>query len=260
MSKTEKKEMDKIEIYALKKMIGLPRTTPTAGVIFATGAMCASIHIEMKQIIYLQKILMKEDHWTKQTLKILSEHNIGWAKQISQTLEEWGLESDWDKISKIPVNQWKTDAKEAAEKKNREKLKEELFTKSRGQVKEKTKTKSLLKIIDDSSYIRRPIEHMDKDVLVARALIMGRFGMLQCGANFEMSYGGKECKECKVTDDECHRINSCKKFESVNLCKSAEKLNYDLIYSDEISECMKVVERILMMWDLVNGKNVMRDR
>ena len=81
LSKAEKNEIDKMEVYALKKMIGLPPTTPTPGLMFATGTMFPSIRIEMKQIIYFHRILTKEaDHWTKQLLYILDDYNIGWAK------------------------------------------------------------------------------------------------------------------------------------------------------------------------------------
>ena len=41
----------------------------------------------------------------------------------------------------------------------------------------------------------------------ARALIMGRYGMLDCKANFSMGYGGKMCNECDVEDNENHRLN-----------------------------------------------------
>ena len=86
---------------------------------------------------------------------------------------------------------------------------------------------------------------------------MGRYGMLQCGANFERSYGGKKCKECGVVDDENHRMNYCSKYETINLYNCTGKLNFELIYSED--KCMQVVERVLMMWDLANGKNAMRE-
>ena len=81
--------------------------------------------------------------------------------------------------------------------------------------------------------------------------------MLQCGANFERSYGGKKCKECGVVDDENHRMNYCSKYETINLYNCTGKLNFELIYSED--KCMQVVERVLMMWDLANGKNAMRE-
>ena len=87
---------------------------------------------------------------------------------------------------------------------------------------------------------------------------MGRYGMLQCAANFEKSYGGKDCKECGVLDNESHRINDCKVWEAINLYNEGEKLDYDLIHSRSREHCLKVVKQILILWDLGNGRNTMR--
>ena len=65
-------------------------------------------------------MLQKSDgHWTKTTLKSLKQHNTGWAKQIGDTLEEWGLEANWDVISTKSANSWKKRVYEAAEEKNK---------------------------------------------------------------------------------------------------------------------------------------------
>ena len=62
--------LDKMKIWAWKSMLGLPKTTPTAAVMFATGGLYASIRVQIKQLIYLHKLLQKpEDHWTRTTLK-----------------------------------------------------------------------------------------------------------------------------------------------------------------------------------------------
>ena len=169
------------------------------------------------------------------------------------------MECDWDIIVNIPTNTWKTTVKAKAEEMNRKKLREDLFTKSRGEDKQKSKTKSILDQIDDPSFTRKPTEFLNQSVLVGRAIFMGRYGMLECAANFENKYGGKQCRTCNVIDNESHRINSCKVYESTNLCNSPEIMNFDFIYSNETAKCMKVVEKILMMWDLVNRKNAMRD-
>ena len=80
-------------------MLGLPKTTPTAAVMYVTGLLFASIRVQTKQLVYLQKVLKKnEGHWTRKTLETLQRHDIGWAKQIQDNLREWGLEMDWDII------------------------------------------------------------------------------------------------------------------------------------------------------------------
>ena len=89
-------------------MLGLPKTTPTAGIMVTTGALCVSIRAQTKQILYLKKVLKKQDqHWTKITLLALTQHNTGWAKQIDDNLEEWSLDTDWDSSKRKPTTQWK---------------------------------------------------------------------------------------------------------------------------------------------------------
>ena len=63
---------------------------------------------------------------------------------------------------------------------------------------------------------------------------------------------------CNVLDDESHRINDCKKRDGINVANSREKIMFGDIYLDDYERCLKVVERVLLMWDLENGKNEMR--
>ena len=86
---------------------------------------------------------------------------------------------------------------------------------------------------------------------------MGRYGMLQCAANFANGYGSKMCSKCGVEDNETHRINDCPEWIGINRHNSAEKIDYSCIYSDDQNEIIKVVQQILSMWDLGNGRNCM---
>ena len=189
-----KREVNKIEIWALKKMFGLPPTTPTPAVIYATGTLFASIRIEKKQLLYLQKLLQKEEgHWATGTLKILRDNNIGWARRIGETLASWGLEENWEQIMRKSKVEWKREVEIAAEKMNRKRLKEECYKKERGEMRQKTKTRTIIEEIDATDYERKPIDISNYgSVLTTRALIMGRYGMLNCGANFAKGYGGEE--------------------------------------------------------------------
>ena len=117
-----------MEIWAWKSMLGLPKTTPTAAVMFASGALYASTRVQIKQLIYLRKLLQKpENHWTRTTLNSLRQHGIGWAKQIKENLEEWELETNWEVIRTKSANEWKRCVYEAAEMKNKTKILEECY-------------------------------------------------------------------------------------------------------------------------------------
>ena len=96
-------------------------------------------------------------------------------------------------------------------------------------------------------------------MIVTRAVLMGRYGMLKCRANFSSSYTNKNCPECNVIDDESHRINYCSVFRSTNLYDSTEKIDYDKLFSNDLNEVLTVVTIILKLWDLGCGKNSMRN-
>ena len=147
---------------------------------------------------------------------------------------------------------------EKAEIKNKEKL-EECMNKKRSDNLYKTKTKSIVPLLESQNYTRKPQSFMrENNKLITRAYIMGRYGMLQCAANYCTGYGTKECRECGVIDDENHRINYCKIWRDVNLYDSCDKINFDDIYGEDRAKSLIIIERVLLMWDLGNGKNSMR--
>ena len=117
-----------------------------------------------------------------------------------------------------------------------------------------------MEMINKADFKRKPDPFIDQhqSVLHTRALIMGQYGMLQCANNFSCGFGTKTCTVCKVIDDEEHRINDCVKYQDVNLFHSTDKIKYGDIYSNDTAECFAVVERIISMWDLENGRNKMR--
>ena len=253
----EKCLVDRIDLWALKKMFGLPPTTPTPAVRYVTGTLFTDIHIQKKQLIYLQILLQKDDsEWEKDALNILKQNDTGWAKNITQTLEQWGLELQWDIIASKPIAQWRREVEQAAEKQNKTHLYDICQSKNRTTSKLQTKTRTIAEKLQHKDYKRNPLPILYKLTSIqTRALIMGRYGMLDCRSNFSMGYGGKECTACNVIDDEAHRINDCFKYCVVNRYDKTEKIDFGKIYSDDVNDVMPVVEAILTVWDLENGKN-----
>ena len=142
---------------------------------------------------------------------------------------------------------------------NKAQIKSYCFTRQRGEETVKTKTKNILSSIEVTEYTRKPGPFVNENnKLITRAYIMGRYGMLQCAANYSNGYGSKDCTECSVIDDENHRINHCVRWGTINWSGSDAKIDFNMIHSDDRSESMQVVETILSMWDLGNNKNTMR--
>ena len=75
---------------------------------------------------------------------------------------------------------------------------------------------------------------------------------------FSKGYGTKNCDICGVVDDESHRINWCQKWGDVNRYHNDEKVAFDDIYSGDVEKCLSVVNSVLSIWYLRNGKNEIR--
>ena len=261
LNQSERKLIDQTEIYAWKKMIGLPQTTPTAGIVLTMGSMFATVRVGVKQLIYLHKVLNKDkEHWTRRTLSRMKEFNISWAKQVDGLLTKWKMNNNWEDIQQKTAAQWKSEVQNAAEKMNKQRLYEECETKSRGETKRKTKTRFVIDKLDVPDYSRKPDNFLSQNhcIVHTRAVVMGRYGMLRCANNFSHGHGTKMCDLCGVEDDEDHRINTCPKWEKINFVNSACKVSFGDIYLDDYERCLVVVEAILRMWDLDSGKNEMR--
>ena len=147
----------------------------------------------------------------------------------------------------------------AADKRSKALILEDCQTKQRGISREKTKTKTIIEIVERDNYRRNPSPLISRlSCLKTRALIMGRYGMLECKANFSCGFGSKICGECNVEDDESHRMNHCPKYRSINRYDESVKINFGDIYSDEMEIAGPVIEAVLSMWDLANSRNKMK--
>ena len=112
LNKSEKYELERIEIQALKYLFDLPIHTPSPALIYTFGALYTSLRVEQSQLHYLHKILLREQsHWTKQTLENLKAKNAGWYKKILEILNKYELETDFQRIKNATINEWKRKVK-----------------------------------------------------------------------------------------------------------------------------------------------------
>ena len=188
-------------------------------------------------------------------LFVLQQTDIGWASQINRKLEEYGLETSWDKIIKESRPKWKNAVLTATEKRNKEILIDMCYSKKG----EKTKTRYVLEKLKSDCYERKPLSSfINRNKLMSRVLIMSMFGMLDCATNYKHGYGGENCRQCNVVDDESHRINDCIKYKEWNLFCSRYKYDFHTIFSND-DECVdRTIEVVNHIWDLTNGKNEMK--
>ena len=256
LNKTERNKIERIELWALKKILGVPKTTPTAAIWHTTGLLTTSTLIDKRQMIYLKTLLDKpETDWTALMLKSLENDNIGWSRQINKTLEVYGLDKNWLEIKTMPLSQWKRMVITATECKNTEKL----IDMCSGRNGDKMKTLKLLEKLKSKDYARGPcMGTLKSSKSQARLRLMATYHMLDCRSNFKRGYGGELCSVCKTIDDENHRINYCIKNKERNLSLSPIKFDFEAIYSNNEETVKRALEVIGHLWDVENGKNSMK--
>ena len=256
LNQGEREKIQRIELWALKKLMNLPVTTPSPAIWYSTGILMTPILIDKRQLNYLKTLLDRpENDWTKQMLLVLKENEIGWAAQMNKTLERYGLEMNWGKIREMTVISWKAEVTTKTE----EKHKEILLQMCHGRNGEKTKTKMIIERLKSDNYSRRPLSSvMNGCILRTRTVVMSMFGMLKCTNNFKSGLGRAECTNCKVIDDEDHRINSCYLYRDLNLYFSPIKYDFQSIFLDDDDAINRTLEVVGHLWNLENGENEMK--
>ena len=80
--------------------------------------------------------------------------------------------------------------------------------------------------------------------------------MLECGKNFQGTRSNF-WEECNEIDDEKHRINFCPKFQSLNNYEQADKVNFDLVFSNNIETLRTILPKIAEIWNTYNANGTM---
>ena len=258
LSKGERDELEKIETQTLKELFDLPIHTPTTAIIYTLGTLFTSLRLDQKQLMYLHKLLNRHHtHWTHKTFQTLKNKDIGWSKNIRNTLNKYNLPTDFQVIKATSHNEWKRKVTAEIEKDNIERLKNECYKVEKGNKIEKTKTKSIIKHITKQEYTRGPpqeLQYCNKHE--TKTIIIARYRMLECGSNFKGTIR-EICDTCQLVDDETHRLNYCKAFKDVNFYESDIKIDFDDIYSTDIDILRELLPKIEKVWNTRNANGSM---
>ena len=257
LTKTDRNKLDKMEIWAYKKLLGLPVTTPTAAVIFETRSMFTSIRVINKQLKYLHIVLSRSDvDLCKRSMLDEIKNSSGWGAYIMKILDECELPTTPEEIISKKRSEWWNLVECATLSLNTKMLLESCKDKG----KTRSKTLPISQLLEQDSY-QLDYSHnvlFELPRKTVKMIIMARYRMLDCAKNFKGKYGTEYCKECNVVDDESHRLNSCVKWKHVNLYNGGYSIDFNAVFSEDIST-LRLMSRLLRsVWNLENGKNEMR--
>ena len=236
----EEKQLDTIGIRVIKRLFNLPTTSPNVSIVYSFGLLYITQVIDKKQFIYLHKLLTRiEPHWTHRYLKYQKTHNIAWAKQITNKLTEYDLETNWDMIRRMTPNEWKEKVRVAILKKNGQKLIENCTSLNGQDVKIHKKTKHIYEKLTNDRYKGTPIDALvQANKQRTRTVFLAQNGMLECGRNMKGTIL-ETCSECNETDDEQHRLTTCKKWSNLN-SNHDTSIHFHDIYSEDAERLNRI--------------------
>ena len=260
LTEADKNILDSAEVKSLKRILNLPEKTPTNAIRAITGTWTMGIRIQVRQLLYLKKILTRNcESNSKILLNALKERNIGWAKYITRVLNDFDLIDDWAEIQKINVPKWKKLVHNAADKKQIDYLKNECMRMKDSQRRIGPKTASLYELLQDKNYQPRGgSKVLDLEKIDAKCIIMSRHGMLLCAKNYRNRFNTNQCKVCKTLDDENHRANVCSEFQNTNRLHQEKKIDFSKVFSENTSELKSVSRELQKIWDLSYNQNSMK--
>ena len=172
---------------------------------------------------------------------------------VRESLFEYDLPSDFATIRSYTRGKWIKLVKMKVEIRNTERLITDCHKKEDGVLIPKTKTKNVLPRLKMESYIREPCKELSRlSKHQTKTLIIARFGMLECGANYKGKLA-ETCTLCNCRDDEDHRLNHCPRFSTMNLHDSIEKVDFQSVYSESIDTLLKIIPYLTRIWNTKNA-------
>ena len=66
------------------------------------------------------------------------------------------------------------------------------------------------------------------------------------------------CEQCNNIDDEHHRINHCPKWKENNLAEMDDKIDFNLIYANDIVVIRSIIPLIECIWNTKTAHGTMK--
>ena len=222
-------KLNMIILQAIKRVLKLPSSTSSIGILAETGIDSAKIIIERKKLSYLQRLLkMKKNRLPKILYEKQKELKIknSWWEEICNIKEKYSININDDDIENMTKYKWKIIIKDKITNKKGEILMMEKGSKTM-RLKEWKKQEYLVKLEYNTSL----------------TAIRYRLGMMDIKTMYKNKIGDIKCIKCKKENETLEHLIKCIKKEDVDI--------YKMLFSEETQHVMEATEII---------KNVLKER
>ena len=198
LKKKDLDNLERIQSQSIKRLLHLPYSTPTRGLVNELGMMTIENRINMRKLIFLHKILNKgEDNLAKRVLKAqIEEPGKTWVSSIKELLDEIEISETMEEIADIGKSKWRSMVAKRIWK--REQL-------SYYEWADNSKKCSLMRL--DKIKIKDYIEELAYEE--ARIVMQVRLGMVDVKTNFKNKHKDTKCRNCQTEEENTEHFIEC---------------------------------------------------
>ena len=203
ITKSNMEELEKIQNNSLKRLLRIPFSTPSVGLLYELKIPSIKTSIIQRKLMYYHKLLNTEKSLAASILKqqdsIQSNHFL---KEIKQALHDYKINNEIKEIQEMSKNQWKKIVQKSLNE----------FDES--EIKKICEISSKCKNLTNSTENRRYINELDS--ANAKIILMEKLNMTDVKLNYKGSYTSFECRTCGKEDENTTHLLNCPELGSTD--------------------------------------------
>ena len=195
-------DLETVQNSALKRLLKLPITTPTAILRSELGIWSIESQLMYKKLSYLRRLLNLNNNVTKQVL--MEQMNLPgptWVSEVKSILSTLNIKKSHEDIKNCSKYKWKNEVKKAIVKLELSKLQK---------VKDTTKKGQLLAL--DNIKIKNYLLNLNQSE--AATILKIRIGMVNVRDNYKYKYNDIKCQICKKADETTTHFLTCQEYRT----------------------------------------------
>ena len=204
-------QIEQIHSQAIKRLLRLPYSTPTRGLLSELGIMSTRNQIMKKQLMFLHRILNKPDNTVAKAIMKEQEAIPGntWIKKVKSNMKIMNLEYSLTELETLTKPQWKKIVDKAIMEK--EQLEFTLWTQT-------SKKCNYLDNIKRKNYLNQMSPEQSKIILEIR------LGILDVKDNYHHKYNDTTCRNCKEQIETAIHFIECNTQDNHEITQHLEQI------------------------------------
>ena len=202
LTKKNVADLETAQNTALKRLLKLPNTTPTAILRSELGIWSIESQLMYKKLSYLHRLLNLDNNVTKQVL--LEQMNLPgptWVREVESILITLNINKSHEDIKTCSKYQWKNEVKTAIIKFELSELQKVKMTSKKGQLLalDSIKTKNYLVNLNQTE---------------ATTILKIRTGMINVRCNYKFRYKDLQCQMCRKVEETTNHFLTCQEYRT----------------------------------------------